>query len=163
MNLRPYQPPDCPLMARLFYDTVHTVNAADYSPAQLAVWATGRVDLAAWNRSFLRRHTLVALEGGQLVGFGDIDQTGYLDRLYVHQGFQRRGVATALCDALESSFPFEKITTHASITAKPFFARRGYKLVTERQVERGGILLTNYVMEKACKPKEPGKAGPAAE
>ena len=42
----------------------------------------------------------------------------------------------------------EKITTYASITAKPFFEKRGYKVVKERQVERQGIFLTNYVMIK---------------
>ena len=45
-------------MARLFYDTVHTVNARDYTPEQLAVWAAGQVDLAAWNQSFLAHTTL---------------------------------------------------------------------------------------------------------
>ena len=53
MTLREYRPEDCGEMARLFYETVHTVNAADYAPRQLAVWATGKVDEDAWNRSFL--------------------------------------------------------------------------------------------------------------
>ena len=43
---------------------------------------------------------------------------------------------------------FTRITTHASITAKPFFLHRGYKLVNEQQVVRKGIYLTNYAMEK---------------
>lgn len=34
-RIRPYQPDDCLQLAALFYDTVHTVNARDYSPAQL--------------------------------------------------------------------------------------------------------------------------------
>ena len=29
MLIRPYQTEDCAAMARLFYDTVHTVNARD--------------------------------------------------------------------------------------------------------------------------------------
>ena len=36
----------------------------------------------------------------------------------------------------------------ASITARPFFEKRGYRVIREQQVERKGILLTNYVMEK---------------
>ena len=42
----------------------------------------------------------------------------------------------------------EKIITHASITARPFFEKRGYRVVKEQQVNRQGILLINYVMEK---------------
>ena len=41
-----------------------------------------------------------------------------------------------------------EFTTHASLTAKPFFEKRGYQVVQEQQVERKGILLTNYVMKK---------------
>lgn len=55
--------------------------------------------------------------------------------------------ATAICNQLEQAVD-GKITTYASITAKPFFEKRGYKVVKERQVERQGIFLTNYVMIK---------------
>ena len=40
------------------------------------------------------------------------------------------------------------ITTYASITAKSFFEKRGYKVIKEQHVERKGVLLTNYLMEK---------------
>lgn len=148
MKLRKYEPEDCKYIATLFYQTVHTVNAKDYTEEQLNVWATGTVDLEAWNQSFLEHDTVVAVEDGIIVGFGDMDRTGYLDRLYVHKDYQGRGIATAICDALENAVEADAITTHASITAKPFFLGRGYQVVREQQVIRGGIELTNYVMEK---------------
>lgn len=77
-----------------------------------------------------------------------MDESGYLDRLYVHKDYQRQGIATAICDALEGASSAEKFVTHASITAKPFFEQRGYMALKEQQVERRGVLLTNYVMEK---------------
>ena len=120
MDIRPYRPPDCPEMAQLFYNTVHIINARDYTPRQLDAWATGTVDLSAWDRSFRAHRTLVAEEAGILVGFGDIDETGYLDRLYVHHAYQNQGIASALCRELEQGF--STVTTHASITAMPFFA-----------------------------------------
>lgn len=147
MILRKYKPSDCPEMAELFYNTVHTVNAKDYTKEQLDAWASGTVDLDAWNRSFLEHDTVVAVEDDRIVGFGDMDSTGYLDRLYVHADAQKKGVAAAICDELERGVN-GKIVTHASITAKPFFEKRGYTAVKEQQVERQGILLTNFVMEK---------------
>ena len=51
MILRKYRLEDCKSMAELFYETVHSVNAADYTPEQLNVWATGKVDLEAWDKS----------------------------------------------------------------------------------------------------------------
>lgn len=147
MQLRPYRTQDCPALAGLFYDTVHTVNARDYTPPQLDAWADVHVNLAAWDRSLSEHHSLVAVWDGVIVGFGDMASDGYLDRLYVHKDYQGRGIATALCDALEQAVP-GPYTTHASITARPFFEHRGYRVVREQQVERKGILLTNFVMQK---------------
>lgn len=132
---------------RAFYNTVHTINAKDYTREQLDVWATGQADLKKWNQSLQAHFSVVAVEDAIMVGFGDIDQTGYLDRLYVHSGYQRKGIATALCDRLESVIQ-KNIVTHASITARPFFEKRGYHVVKEQQVERQGIFLTNFVMLK---------------
>lgn len=152
MKIRKYQAEDVFTLAKLFYDTVHTINAKDYTLEQLNAWATGNVDLDRWNQSFLEHYSLIAVEDEIIVGFGDIDDSGYLDRLYVHKDYQGRGIASALCDALEKSV-CGKITTHASITAKPFFEQRGYRVVREQQVERYGIYLTNYVMEKWVETK----------
>ena len=153
MLIRNYHPSDCEEMAELFYNTVHTINAKDYTNEQLNVWATGQVDLKKWNQSFLEHYSVVAVEGKCIIGFGDIDKTGYLDRLYVHSDYQKQGVATAICDALEQT-AHRNITTHASITARPFFEKRGYKVVKEQQVKRQEILLTNFVMEKEMTPGE---------
>lgn len=147
VSIRNYTSKDCPLLALLFYDTVHTINARDYSPEQLQAWAPGLPDLEQWDRSFLEHTAYVAEAEGIVAGFGDMDGTGYLDRLYVHKDYQGKGIATALCDRLESAVQ-GRIVTHASVTAKPFFEKRGYRTVKEQQVERRGILLTNYVMEK---------------
>lgn len=148
MVIREYRPSDCEQLAELFYHTVHAVNARDYTKKQLDVWASGCMDLEEWNRSFLEHHTIVAVKDNVIAGFGDMAESGYLDRLYVHKDYQNQGIATAICDELEQNVRADKITTHASVTAKPFFEHRGYKVVREQQVIRGGILLTNFVMEK---------------
>ena len=145
--LRRYRPEDCKNMAQLFYETVHTVNAKDYTEEQRNAWATGTVDLEQWNQSFLEHDTIVAMKGERLVGFGDMDETGYLDRLYVHKDHQGQRIATLICDMLEKNRDGQFVT-HASITARPFFEKRGYQVVKEQRVERGGIYLTNYVMKK---------------
>lgn len=148
MIIRNYKPEDCKYLAGLFYDTVHSVNAKDYTKEQLNAWATGNVDFDKWNESLLEHTSVVAVENDIIVGFGDMDQTGYLDRLYVHSDYQNRGIATAICDRLETAVLAEKYVTHASITAKPFFEKRGYRIIKEQQVEREGIRLTNYIMVK---------------
>lgn len=105
MILRPYRPSDLRELAELFYDTVHTVNAGDYTAEQLDAWADGAPDLEEWGRTLLAHTALVAVEA-------------------------------------------ERIVTHASITARPFFEKRGYRTLRERRVLRYGVPLTNYHMEK---------------
>ncbi len=149
--LRSYCPADLDTIERLFYETVHTVNAADYSPEQLDAWAPGQIDRPRWDCSLQEHFTRVALIGDQIAGFGDIAADGYLDRLYVHRDFQRCGVASAICDALENyarSLGLTAVTTHASVTARPFFEKRGYRVLRERQVRRAGVILINYRMER---------------
>lgn len=147
MLIREYQTSDCKEITELFYNTVHTVNANDYTKEQLSVWATGQVDLEKWNESLQEHFSVVVVDDEIIVGFGNIDNTGYLDRLFVHTDYQGKGIATAICNQLEQAVKGD-ITTHASITAKPFFEKRGYKIVKEQQIERQGIFLTNYVMIK---------------
>lgn len=144
----PYQPKDAEGLATLFYNTVHHVNAGDYTMEQLEAWAPGRMDLEQWNRRFLQHRSLVAWLGELPVGFGDMDETGYLDRLFVHWEYQRQGIATALCDRLEGEAAQSRFTTHASITARPFFEKRGYRVVKEQLAKVRGARLKNFVMEK---------------
>ncbi len=148
MVIREYKPLDCEALAELFYNTVHRVNIKDYTKEQLDVWATGSVDLEKWNQSFEEHYSLVAIDNEVIIGFGDINKAGYLDRLFVHSEYQRKGIATAICSQLEHAVQ-GNIVTHASITARPFFEKRGYRIIREQQVERQGVFLTNFIMEKS--------------
>ena len=131
LKIRKYISSDCEQLTELFYQTVHAVNAKDYTNKQLDVWADGNVNLKEWDESLLAHYTIVCIKDDIIVGFGDIDKTGYLDRLYVHKDYQRQGVASSICDELEQAVSVNKIVTYASITAKTFFKQRGYKVIKE--------------------------------
>lgn len=146
MYLRKYKSSDCKCLTELFYDTVHTVNAKDYTKEQLDAWAPYEIDLIEWDKSLSEHYSVVAVQDDIVVGFGDIDKSGYLDRLYVHKDYQRQGIATAVCNELEDAVNSFEIFTYASVTAKPFFEKRGYKIVSEQRVVRNGVYLTNYKM-----------------
>lgn len=145
MFIREYQSSDCEEIIKLFDNTVHTVNAKDYTKEQLDAWATGRVDLNKWDQSLREHYSLVAVENEMIVGFGDIDKSGYLDRLFVHEDYQGKGIGTMICNRLEQAVS-GSVIIHASITAKTFFEKRGYRVVKEQQVERKGVFLTNFEM-----------------
>ncbi|MEG0327726.1 MAG: GNAT family N-acetyltransferase [Erysipelothrix sp.] len=145
--MRHYRHDDLESVVNLFYDTVHSVNSQDYSQKQCDVWADGNPNLDVWHRSLSQNCTLVVYDGMTLVGFGNCDDTGYLDRLFVHKNYQGHKIASRICDELESNCQYI-ITTHASITAQPFFEKRGYQVVSKNLVERNGIKLRNTFMKK---------------
>lgn len=144
--MREYREEDQAEILSLFYETVHTVNAKDYKEKQLDAWAPQDNDYEHLNAALRNNLTLLAIEDGKITGFADIDENGYLDHLFVHKDYQRRGIASALCSRMEEGF--KRIETHASITARPFFEKRGYVVVKAQDVEIRGEVLRNYVMEK---------------
>lgn len=155
MKIRRLQDEDLTPIVNLFYDTVHSVNKQDYTKEQLNAWAPPGEQVTKheiWRESMLRNITFVAVVGETIVGFSDMTSNGHLDRLFVHKDYLRQGIATALVQNLENEARKLKLTeidTEASITAKPFFERKGYKVIRKQSVERKGILLTNYIMVKS--------------
>ena len=147
MYIRSCTQADLPAVLDLFHESVHTLCRADYTPAQLAAWAPADLDSAPWARRLQCQTFLLAEEDGALLGFASREED-YLDLLYVHPRHAHWGVGTVLCDVLERQYTGRRITVHASITARPFFTRRGYRTVKRQQVERRGVVLTNYLMEK---------------
>ncbi len=147
MKIRKYKVEDCDTVSKLFFETVHSVNAKDYTDEQLFAWASSVEDLKNRRYDALSEQcTLVADIDGKVVGFASIDRSGELDLLFVHKDFQGQGIATALCNKLEEDFDI--ITSYASITAKQFFENRGYFIDKKQEVKRVGVKLINYKMKK---------------
>lgn len=160
MKIRRVRPGEEPQLRRLFYETVHEVNSRDYTPEQLAVWAPEEHDAEAWrkriaaNRPFVclaAKATLVGEAGDVLAGFADVQPNGYIDQFFVHHAWQRRGVGRALMQAIHAqaeTWNLTELISDVSITARPFFEAWDFVVVQRQEVERAGITLTNFRMQK---------------
>lgn len=151
MKIRSYKKEDLDEILMLFYETVHSVNLKDYSLAEADAWAPKEPDRDRWSKNLEGQDTLVAEQDGKIVGFANWDREEYFDCLYVHKDFQGKGIASQLADEIESRAQCSRsavLHVEASVTARPFFEKRGYTLKRQQQVERFGQKLTNFVMEK---------------
>jgi putative acetyltransferase len=147
--IRSYRPTDLDAVIAIFLAAVRQVAARDYAPAQIDAWA--RLDRDSWVSRRRGRATWVAVIGRSPVGFTDLEPNGHLDMLYVHPAHQRVGIASALLATAEAAAQgqgLSRIFAEASITARSFFDRRGFRLVAEQTVERRGQTLMNFKMEK---------------
>jgi putative acetyltransferase len=151
MIIRRFEPTDTEQVARLFHDTVRHVNLGDYSPAQVEAWAPDETDLAHWTQTCQSRLTLVVAVGGLILGFGELEPNGHIDRFYVHQAHQGRGVGRSLLAALELEAQrggVFRLFTEASVTGRPFFVRMGFEIVRQQTVTCRGVAFINFLMEK---------------
>ncbi|NJK68084.1 MAG: GNAT family N-acetyltransferase [Microcoleus sp. CSU_2_2] len=151
MKVRTYEINDTQQIVKLFYDTVHEVNIRDYTKAQVDAWAPADIDIASWTTSLSSKFTFVAEAGAKIVGFGELEANGHIDRFYCHKDFQGKGVGTQILEQIElqaKNLGINKLFTEASITAKPFFANKGFIVIKQQEVERRGQKFINFAMEK---------------
>jgi putative acetyltransferase len=149
--VREYRPGDLEAVVSLFQRSVHEVASRDYSPTQISAWAPERTDREAWARLLETDGVFVYERNDEIVGFVRIDCTGCLALLFVHPEVQRQGVARALFDRVISwalSRGMCHLHSEVSVTARPFFESVGFRVVREQIVERRGVPLQNFRMEK---------------
>ena len=154
ITIRDFKADDIDAVVHLFRDTIRSVNAKDYTKAQLDAWAPETIDNARWCEKLLSHYTVVAEKGGIICGFGDIHKNGYFDHLFVHKNYQGQGVASKIVAAIEAHAVEKGLTTievHVSITARTYFISKGYVVITPQLVTHNGQEFTNYVMQKIIK------------
>lgn len=151
--LRPYRPEDAPALLALFRDTIRRVNLRDYSPEQIAAWASDDIDEIAWAQRFAGRFAAVAEEAARPVGFADLEPNGHVDRLFVSADHQRRGIGRLLLSAVIAEaerLGLKRLHADVSITARPFFEAHGFVVLAPEVVTCRGVEFVNFRMERAA-------------
>ena len=152
MRIRRFQSADTKETVELFRDTVRQAACGDYSPQQVLAWAPDAMDLDAFRLCLLEGQTYVA-EGlnGTLLGFIAFDRDGHIDMLYAHTNHQRQGIGSRLLALMireASELGLTKVSTEASLSARPFFEKHGFAVHQQNEFEIRGVHFINYNMEK---------------
>lgn len=150
--IRSYTIEDAPHLAAIFYNTIHKINCKDYSPEQIEAWApTSHLEAAGWIKKWEAIPPLVATIDQTVVGFAELEDNGHIDCFYCHHKYQGKGVGSALMQAIEnraSRIGNRELFAEVSITARPFFEAKGFRVVREQIVSVRGANLKNFVMKK---------------
>jgi putative acetyltransferase len=151
IDIRRYTQSDLGALIALFRDTVRRINRRDYSDQQVMAWAPDNIDARDWARRFDNKAVWVAELDGAPVGFLDLARDGQIDMLYVHADHQGAGIASALIRTVEAyahKHGLGRLFTEASITARPFFEKRGFRVIASQRVIRRAMEFLNYRMDK---------------
>ncbi|MDO8388771.1 MAG: GNAT family N-acetyltransferase [Polaromonas sp.] len=152
MLIRNFRPGDAPLLRAVFHASVHQLAARNYTPEQREAWAPLDHDAAQWAARLQANQPFVAELDGEIAGFADLQDSGYIDQFFVAPAFAGRGVAKALMAHIHASAARRGITAlsaDVSLTAEPFFSVSGFTVEQRQQVERQGVVLRNARMGKA--------------
>jgi len=135
----------------VFRSAVHMIAVHDYTAEQLAVWAPERPDVARWTDKMRAIRPFVVEEAGAILGYADLQPSGYIDHFYVAGSHGGRGVGRALMSRIHEgarALKLAQLSSDVSLTAEPFFRRFGFRVVERRVVETAGVRLRNARMVK---------------
>lgn len=147
-TIRQAQQSDAVELKELFQNTVLVINRRDYSQAEVEDWASCGDDLSNIEEMIKTHYFIVAVnQQSQIVGFSSITSQGYLHSMFVHKDFQGEGIATMLLEEIERyaiTAGITRITSEVSLTARPFFEKKGYVVEKEQKRKANQLSLTNF-------------------
>jgi len=151
MRLRTYREADVPAPAGLYREAVLITGGSAYAQEQVEAWAAFADDLEAFRRKLSRGITLVAVEGDEVVGFGQLDPPDRIALLVTAPQHGRKGVATTICRELENRAACagqSRLRTEASRIALPLFTRLGFAVDSKELTEFNGVVFERFRMSK---------------
>ncbi|ARN76743.1 GNAT family N-acetyltransferase [Nonlabens spongiae] len=157
-TIRKGQISDLTELQKLFLDTITEICKADYNEDQIDAWISdtkNNENKQRWIDILVKHIVLVATIKNKIVGFIALQNGNYIDFLYVHKNYQRKGIADSLYENIENVAKRQNqfsLTSNVSKTARPFFEKIGFEVTKEQTVVRQNVELTNFKMEKKINP-----------
>ncbi len=149
--LRDFQPGDEPALRAVFASAIHGTARRDYSQRQVDAWAPRDHDADAWAARVRGLAPFVALVDDHIVGYADLQPTGYIDHFFVAAEAGGQGVGGMLMRrilARAAELGLRELSSDVSLAAQPFFARFGFEVVEHRVVDVRGVQMHNAAMRR---------------
>jgi len=156
LTIRQFRDGDEDALWRVFASAIRGVASGDYTPEQIEAWAPAEGDRAAWRDRVRALAPFVAERAGQIVGYADVQPSGYIDHFFVAADAMHQGVGARLMQEIHAAATARRIDSlfaDVSVTAQPFFARWGFALEDPGIVSVRGVAMENCRMRKALFPQ----------
>jgi putative acetyltransferase len=150
-HIRRYQPGEEAALFEIFHSAVHLIASRDYTAEQVNAWAPRDQDPGRWQRKVRAINPFIAELNGELVGYADLQSSGYIDHFYVSGLHPRRGIGSLLMTRLLQEAEYlgaRVLTSDVSKTAQPFFQKFGFVVVEQRHPECFGVIVPNALMRR---------------
>lgn len=151
MIIRLFSLGDEPALFRVYYSAIHEIAKRDYTQEQINAWAPADLDPKLWHKKMREIQPFVAEIDNEIVGYADVQSTGYIDHFFVSGSTPRQGIGSALMHRIHersASLGLKELTSDVSRTAQQFFLRNGFEIVEQRQPARHGVIIPNALMRK---------------
>jgi putative acetyltransferase len=151
MNIRRFELGDESALLDVFHSSIHLVAARDYTEQQLSAWAPDSLDQGLWALHMQALAPFVVEEGGRIIGYADLQRSGYIDHFFVAGEHARRGIGRLLMERIHQearTLGLSQLTAQVSLSAEPFFLHFGFQVVERRTPVLRGVTLDNALMCK---------------
>jgi len=151
IQLREATPADLQSILKVFTDCIDITAAADYNEEERRVWKSSAQTPEKWLNRIDQQAFWLACEEDLVAGFATLEDNNYIDCMYVSPAFQGRGIAQLLLDTIENlarSKRTQLISSDVSHTARGFFEKNSYQVIHPNQIEKDGVILVNFKLEK---------------
>jgi putative acetyltransferase len=151
MHIRDFRIGDEMALYAVFDSAVHQLASRDYTADQINAWAARTIDREAWVHRMQVIRPFVMEHSGHIVGYADVQSSGYIDHFYASGTYARQGIGTRLMNRIHQAAHLRGIralTSNVSRTAEPFFQKFGFVVIERRAPVVRGVVVPNALMRK---------------
>ena len=154
VRLRKAEAGDLPELHSVFELSVRNNCKKDYTPKQIEAWVQ-RASPERWQELFTSGLQFIVAEetkSFRITGFTSFNSQGYLHSMFILPQFCGKGIATMLLDFAEDfarNNHIPNLFSEVSITARPFFEKRGFIVEQEQLVKVNNVEMSNFRMRKS--------------
>ena len=152
MRIRKARPEDAKEIVKLVRETIRKVNSEDYTKKQVNAWVSS--NKAKKMREFIagKRKVFVAVDKDKIIGMATWTQSeNQVGALYVQKDRIGEGIGKKLYDRVEEEARkagTKELKLYSTITAVPFYKKRGYKSVRKTHVTMNKVKIPCVIMKK---------------